>query len=59
MQEAVDSLNFEEQILEAAWNIAIMNATSPLVKSTTHAQHELVGQSKLQDKGPTLKDTVV
>ena len=40
-----DSLNFEEQILEAAKNIA--SATSALVKSATAAQRELVAQGKL------------
>ena len=55
MQEADESLNFEEQILEAARNIA--NATSALVKSATHAQRELVAQGKLQDKGPSSEDT--
>jgi len=42
---ADDSLNFEEQILEAAKNIA--SATSALVKSATAAQRELVAQGKL------------
>jgi talin len=42
---ADESLNFEEQILEAAKNIA--SATSALVKSATAAQRELVAQGKL------------
>ena len=54
-QVADDSLNFEEQILEAARNIA--NATSALVKSATAAQRELVAQGKLRDKGPSSEDT--
>ena len=44
-QAADESLNFEEQILEAAKNIA--GATSALVKSATAAQRELVAQGKL------------
>ena len=45
MQSADENLNFEEQILEAAKNIA--GATSALVKSATAAQRELVAQGKL------------
>ena len=44
-QVAIESLNFEEQILHAAKNIAA--ATSALVKSATAAQRELVAQGKL------------
>ena len=45
LQSADENLNFEEQILEAAKNIA--SATSALVKSATAAQRELVAQGKL------------
>ena len=45
LQSADENLNFEEQILEAAKNIA--GATSALVKSATAAQRELVAQGKL------------
>lgn len=44
-QHADENLNFEEQILEAAKNIA--SATSTLVKSATAAQRELVAEGKL------------
>lgn len=42
LQQADESLNFEEQILEAAK--AIANATSALVKAASAAQRELVDQ---------------
>lgn len=45
LQTADESLNFEEQILKAAKNIAA--ATSALIKSATAAQRELVAQGKL------------
>ena len=45
LQHAKEDLNFEEQILEAAKNIA--GATSALVRSATAAQRELVAQGKL------------
>lgn len=45
MQEADESLNFEEQILEAAKSIAA--ATSALVKAASAAQRELVAQGKV------------
>eukprot|EP00731_Ephydatia_muelleri_P016952 Em0010g50a len=45
---ADESLTFEEQILEAAKNIA--SATSALVKSASAAQRELVAQGKLSSK---------
>nr|XP_032800405.1 talin-2-like isoform X4 [Petromyzon marinus] len=44
-KEADESLNFEEQILEAAKAIAA--ATSALVKSASAAQRELVAQGKV------------
>ena len=44
-QQADESLNFEEQILEAAK--AIANATSALVKAASAAQRELVEQGKV------------
>ncbi|XP_071826675.1 talin-1-like isoform X5 [Apostichopus japonicus] len=44
-READESLDFEEQILEAAK--AIANATSALVKAASHAQRELVQQGKV------------
>lgn len=44
-QEADESLNFEEQILEAAKSIAA--ATSALVKAASAAQRELVAQGKV------------
>ena len=45
LQEADESLNFEEQILEAAKAIAA--ATSALVKAASAAQRELVAQGKV------------
>lgn len=45
-QEADESLNFEEQILEAAKSIAA--ATSALVKAASAAQRELVAQGKVR-----------
>ena len=39
------SLNFDEQILEAAKSIAL--ATAALVKSASAAQRELVAQGKV------------
>ena len=53
-QHADESLNFEEQILEAAKNIA--SATSALVRSATAAQRELVAQGKLSSN-PTSEDS--
>jgi len=47
-QEADESLNFEEQILEAAKSIAA--ATSALVKAASAAQRELVAQGKVRLK---------
>lgn len=47
-QEADESLNFEEQILEAAKSIAA--ATSALVKAASAAQRELVAQGKVRQK---------
>ncbi|KAF7239983.1 Talin-1 [Varanus komodoensis] len=44
-QQADESLNFEEQILEAAKSIAA--ATSALVKAASAAQRELVAQGKV------------
>ncbi|XP_067297971.1 talin-2a isoform X1 [Pseudorasbora parva] len=44
-RQADESLNFEEQILEAAKSIAA--ATSALVKSASAAQRELVAQGKV------------
>lgn len=44
-QQADESLDFEEQILEAAKSIAA--ATSALVKSASAAQRELVAQGKV------------
>lgn len=46
LQEADESLNFEEQILEAAKSIAA--ATSALVKAASAAQRELVAQGKVR-----------
>ena len=46
-QKADDSLNFEEQILEAAKAIAA--ATSALVKAAGHAQRELVAQGRVRN----------
>lgn len=50
LQQADETLDFEEQILEAAKSIAA--ATSALVKSASAAQRELVAQGKVgkQDK---------
>lgn len=47
-QEADMSLNFEEQILEAAKSIA--SATAALVKSASAAQRELVAQGKVSQQ---------
>ena len=44
-QKADESLNFDEQILEAAKSIAA--ATAALVKSASAAQRELVAQGKV------------
>ncbi len=44
-QHADESLNFEEQILEAAKSIA--SATSALVRNASAAQRELVAQGRL------------
>jgi len=44
-QQADESLNFEEQILEAAKSIA--TATAALVKAASVAQRELVEQGKV------------
>ena len=49
-QEADESLNFEEQILEAAKSIAA--ATSALVKAASAAQRELVAQGKVSTLAP-------
>lgn len=49
-QEADESLNFEEQILEAAKSIAA--ATSALVKAASAAQRELVAQGKVRQDQP-------
>lgn len=45
LKQADESLNFEEQILEAAKSIAA--ATSALVKAASAAQRELVAQGKV------------
>lgn len=50
LQEADESLNFEEQILEAAKSIAA--ATSALVKAASAAQRELVAQGKVSAVAP-------
>lgn len=50
LQEADESLNFEEQILEAAKSIAA--ATSALVKAASAAQRELVAQGKVGTRIP-------
>lgn len=50
LQEADESLNFEEQILEAAKSIAA--ATSALVKAASAAQRELVAQGKVSTFAP-------
>lgn len=54
LQQADESLDFEEQILEAAKSIAA--ATSALVKSASAAQRELVAQGKVSQPTST-KDT--
>lgn len=51
-QEADESLNFEEQILEAAKSIAA--ATSALVKAASAAQRELVAQGKVSPESKPL-----
>lgn len=48
-QQADETLDFEEQILEAAKSIAA--ATSALVKSASAAQRELVAQGKVGRHG--------
>lgn len=48
LQQADESLDFEEQILEAAKSIAA--ATSALVKAASAAQRELVAQGKVRGK---------
>lgn len=48
LQQADETLDFEEQILEAAKSIAA--ATSALVKSASAAQRELVAQGKVGKK---------
>lgn len=45
LQEADESLNFDEMILEAAKSIAV--ATSALVKAASAAQRELVASGKV------------
>lgn len=45
LQQADETLDFEEQILEAAKSIAA--ATSALVKCASAAQRELVAQGKV------------
>ena len=45
LQEADESLSFEEQIVEAAKSIAA--ATGALIKAATAAQRELVAQGKV------------
>lgn len=47
-QQADETLDFEEQILEAAKSIAA--ATSALVKSASAAQRELVAQGKVSQQ---------
>lgn len=49
LKQADESLNFEEQILEAAKSIAA--ATSALVKAASAAQRELVAQGKVSEWG--------
>lgn len=56
-QEADESLNFEEQILEAAKSIAA--ATSALVKAASAAQRELVAQGKVSSHTDRCTDPVV
>ena len=48
-QEADESLNFEEQILEAAR--AITGAASALVKAAASAQRELVASGRVRHSG--------
>ena len=55
LQEADESLNFEEQILEAAKSIAA--ATSALVKAASAAQRELVAQGKVRTRIASRKGT--
>lgn len=57
LQQADETLDFEEQILEAAKSIAA--ATSALVKSASAAQRELVAQGKVSqhDEAPTICKT--
>lgn len=57
LQQADETLDFEEQILEAAKSIAA--ATSALVKSASAAQRELVAQGKVSqhDNAPTICKT--
>ena len=50
-QQADETLDFEEQILEAAKSIAA--ATSALVKSASAAQRELVAQGKVSHHSHT------
>lgn len=50
LQQADETLDFEEQILEAAKSIAA--ATSALVKSASAAQRELVAQGKVSQTSP-------
>jgi len=45
IQQADESLNFDEQILEAAKSIAA--ATAALVKAASAAQRELIAQGKV------------
>ena len=55
-QEANESLNFDEQILEAAKSIA--GATAALVKAASAAQQELVSQGRIgQYNGETDDDS--
>lgn len=51
-KEADETLDFEEQILEAAKSIAA--ATSALVKSASAAQRELVAQGKVSPSPHTV-----
>ncbi|OUC41711.1 hypothetical protein D917_10739, partial [Trichinella nativa] len=51
-REANESLNFDEQILEAAKSIA--TAVTALVKAASAAQRELVAQGRV-DPRPTLQ----
>lgn len=58
VQQADETLDFEEQILEAAKSIAA--ATSALVKSASAAQRELVAQGKVSwhSYSHTQQDTI-